>query len=477
MLFSTPWSRAGFVASVVFAASLFGILTRPVGFLAAFWPANAVLLGLMVRYPQLATPSGWLAATAGYLAADLVTGGGLLVTVWLTAGNLAGAMTGVFLFGRLNPDDRHLRRPLSMLYLFAICGATGVAAAAVGGGAGPVLIGKPWWTSCAYWFATELVNGILLLPVILTMPRPADIRSWGGRLIGQVRTNAANALPVLALLVSMACSLLLGGPGAIMFSVPALLWCALSYDIFTTASLTLVYCSWMLIAVSVGALVIHPNADYIDETMSIRLGISLLALGPLTAAGINSVKEELLRSLNHAVSYDFLTNALGRRAFMEKGSALIRQRPSRSRRLAVLMMDIDHFKRVNDHYGHAVGDQVLVSFASTAASALREDDLFGRLGGEEFAVVLPNIDAGDAAAIAERLRATVEATPIALKGGEELRITVSIGLSYPAESSTLTLDRLLTEADMALYRSKQAGRNRVTTTQVQDSRIERDLHS
>ncbi|QDT54376.1 putative diguanylate cyclase YedQ [Caulifigura coniformis] len=465
------------MAGVVFAASLFGILTRPVGFLAAFWPANAVLLGLMVRYPQLATPSGWLAATAGYLAADLVTGGGLLMTIWLTAGNLAGAMTGVFLFSRLNAEHRHLRRPLSMLYLFAICAATGVAAAAVGGGAGPVLIGKPWWTSCAFWFATELVNGILLLPVILTVPRPGDIRSWKGQLFNQFRTDGAAALPVLTLLASMVCSLLLGGPGAIMFSVPALLWCALSYDIFTTACLTLLYCSWMLVAVSMGALVIHPNADYIDQTMSIRLGISLLALGPLTAAGINSVKEELLRSLNHAVSYDFLTKALARRAFMEKGGALVRQRSSRPRRLAVLMMDIDHFKRVNDHYGHAAGDQVLVSFVSMVASVLREDDLFGRLGGEEFAVVLPNIDPVDAAAIAERLRAKVETTPVALKEGEELRITVSVGLVYPPESSSLTLDRLLTEADAALYRSKQAGRNRVTTAQAHDSRFDRDLSS
>lgn len=442
-------------------ASLFGILTRPVGFLAAFWPANAILLGIMIRYPRLATPAGWLAATLGYLAADYATGGGWLMTLWLTAGNLAGAMTGVALFSQLSDEDRYLRRPQSMLYLFCICAATGVAAAAVGGGAGPILIGKDWSTSCVFWFVTELVNGMLLLPVMLTAPPLRGIEPAVARMIESVRRNQMVAVPVLVLLLSMIGSLLLGGPGSMMLSVPALLWCALSYDLFATALLTLLYCFWMLVAVSAGSLLIQPLNDYIAETLSIRLGISLLALGPLTAASINRARMELVQSLNHALNHDFLTDALARRAFMTLGTGAIDQTP-RALSPAVLMMDIDHFKSVNDRYGHSVGDQVLVEFARTVSGQLRERDLFGRLGGEEFAVILPQIARQDAEAVAERLLEQVARTPVTTSAGEILKITVSIGLAYPEGAAVHTLESMLSVADHALYRSKRDGRNRVT---------------
>ncbi len=86
------------VALAIFLASLFGILTRPVGFLAALWPANAILLGLMVRNPGLASIWGWVGAFAGYIVADVVTGGDIAITLWLTLANLAGAFTGYTLF-------------------------------------------------------------------------------------------------------------------------------------------------------------------------------------------------------------------------------------------------------------------------------------------------------------------------------------------------------------------------------------------
>ncbi|MES2789587.1 MAG: diguanylate cyclase [Planctomycetota bacterium] len=455
------------LGGLVFAASLFGILTRPVGFLAAFWPANAILLGVMVRYPVLASAWGWIAAIVGYLAADFLTGGGVLMTLWLTTGNLAGAATGVFLFLRLTDEDRHLRRPLSVLYLFSICAATGIAAALVGGGVGPVLFGKDWLTGFAFWFITELVNSILLIPVILTAPRRSELRATIHQLADAVQQTPIILGPLLALLISMAASVLIGGPGAIVFSVPALLWCALRYNLFSTALLTLLYCAWMMMAVSAGNLVIHPVSDYINETMSIRLGICLLALGPLTAASINAAREELLRSLDHAVNHDYLTNALARRAFMRHGAVLIEKNPNQQLLPAVLMMDIDHFKSVNDRYGHTAGDHVLVSFASIITKHLREKDLFGRLGGEEFAVILPQVAAADALMIAERLRSKIEMTPILMPNGDTLRITVSIGVAYPAESCTPPLETLLHEADQALYQSKHEGRNRITGVQVE----------
>lgn len=107
------------VATIIFAlvcvASLLGILTRPLGQLASLWPANALLLGAMVRFPNLATRYGWAAAVAAYFAADLVTGGHFFTTVILTAGNLAGVVTGFLLYQRFSPEHRNLQESSSVL--------------------------------------------------------------------------------------------------------------------------------------------------------------------------------------------------------------------------------------------------------------------------------------------------------------------------------------------------------------------------
>jgi diguanylate cyclase (GGDEF)-like protein len=125
----------------------------------------------------------------------------------------------------------------------------------------------------------------------------------------------------------------------------------------------------------------------------------------------------------------------------------------------MLMMDIDHFKRVNDTHGHDVGDEVLRELATTSLKALREADILGRLGGEEFAVLLPETEAAAAMDVAERLRRAVENSPIETNGGA-LAITVSIGAAC-MDTTTGSVEELLKRADVALYEAKQTGRNKV----------------
>jgi len=125
----------------------------------------------------------------------------------------------------------------------------------------------------------------------------------------------------------------------------------------------------------------------------------------------------------------------------------------------MFMMDIDHFKRVNDTYGHDVGDQVLSALAGIAVGALREADILGRLGGEEFGVLLPETARQSAMDVAERLRRAVEGSVIHTNAGD-LRITVSIGVAIMG-GTTGAVDALLKDADVALYEAKQSGRNRV----------------
>lgn len=137
--------------------------------------------------------------------------------------------------------------------------------------------------------------------------------------------------------------------------------------------------------------------------------------------------------------------------------------------LSMLMIDIDFFKRVNDRWGHASGDHVLVALADVLRQNLREVDLPARLGGEEFAVLLPQTTLADAMATAERLRAAVQGTPVAPapdapppgEGDGHIHFTVSIGVAEAVSDDSRTLDAMLATADRRLYAAKQAGRNRV----------------
>jgi diguanylate cyclase (GGDEF)-like protein len=124
-----------------------------------------------------------------------------------------------------------------------------------------------------------------------------------------------------------------------------------------------------------------------------------------------------------------------------------------------LLLDLDRFKRINDTFGHHVGDQVLVKFCAVAMAALRPDDLFGRLGGEEFASLLPDTSLDEGLAVAERIRSSFEATTLEA-GANTLAVTVSVGVEMSIDPSPNLAD-IIKAADRALYRAKANGRNRV----------------
>ena len=129
--------------------------------------------------------------------------------------------------------------------------------------------------------------------------------------------------------------------------------------------------------------------------------------------------------------------------------------------LAVALLDLDRFKQINDTYGHLIGDEVLRHVADTMTGLLRDYDLAGRFGGEEFVMLLPQTRAPDAFKIADRVRAHIARLPIATSGGEPVRVTVSIGVAALDAGSSRELTELLAAADAALYRAKASGRNQV----------------
>jgi diguanylate cyclase (GGDEF)-like protein/PAS domain S-box-containing protein len=170
-------------------------------------------------------------------------------------------------------------------------------------------------------------------------------------------------------------------------------------------------------------------------------------------------KRQLQEELTRLAHTDELTGLLNRRRFTQR----LQQEISRARRhdrpLSLIMMDVDFFKSVNDRFGHDTGDLVLQKVAGACARALRQHDIFGRLGGEEFAVILPDVAGTEAEQVAERVRTIVESEPIRA-GRDPIQITVSIGLCELCHELE-GFEALLKAADTALYRAKNNGRNRV----------------
>jgi len=156
---------------------------------------------------------------------------------------------------------------------------------------------------------------------------------------------------------------------------------------------------------------------------------------------------------------DVLTGVSSRRAFLASLEAEIARAHRHKQCLSLLMLDIDHFKRVNDIYGHPIGDAVLQQFASSCAGMLRGHDLFGRLGGEEFAIALPHTDIEGAQSVGEKIRVAIAQTPIPTSAGPTA-ITVSIGLAQ-LEAGNVEVQQLIARADGALYQAKRDGRNQV----------------
>ncbi|MHB9132294.1 MAG: sensor domain-containing diguanylate cyclase [Armatimonadota bacterium] len=185
-------------------------------------------------------------------------------------------------------------------------------------------------------------------------------------------------------------------------------------------------------------------------------------IGAVEVFNVNAGKAaalEKIKELENLAFMDSLTRIANRRYLELSLQAHLNEAGRYRWPFGVLFLDIDHFKAVNDHYGHDIGDQVLRMVANTLAASTRSFDLIGRWGGEEFVAVISNADAAQVEAVAQRYRALVEQSFL-MVGEAQMRVTVSIGgtLAYPGDD----IDSLIKRADQLMYRSKELGRNCVS---------------
>ena len=170
-------------------------------------------------------------------------------------------------------------------------------------------------------------------------------------------------------------------------------------------------------------------------------------------------EEYHIRCIEENAKVDALTGLHNRRWLEEMYTRELKRSNAGNLHLSAFMVDIDHFKRINDSYGHLVGDQVLIAVSKVILACLRPTDMPVRYGGEEFTIFLPGTSVENAKIVGERLRAAVEALPISLPNGDKLTVTVSVG--FTERQNEDTVEAIIKRADDALYFAKESGRNRV----------------
>lgn len=285
------------------------------------------------------------------------------------------------------------------------------------------------------WHHWLVVIAVLVTPLVLDAPTP-------------VRAGTMSSVMALLLLPSAVAALRRGWRAELSFRVVALML-ALACVMLGLRGVLAVW--WLRVAPAAG-----------EPWLSWTSVVFMLAFMAVLAAGFGFVLatfERMASQMRELASVDGLTGACNHNTTV----SLLAHAMERARRegqpVAFVMLDLDHFKHVNDRHGHAVGDQVLKAVAACTRARLRGSDVLGRLGGEEFGLVLPATGATGARHLAEQVRLAVEALPLTGDGGRPLQVTLSAGVAEAVPSDTP--DTLMHVADKALYQAKQQGRNRV----------------
>lgn len=210
---------------------------------------------------------------------------------------------------------------------------------------------------------------------------------------------------------------------------------------------------------------LHGETGRITQILILMWAIFSLVLLAAHQAIIRVTRRllSLQETLRWRANYDGLTRQLNRSAFFDKAERLLALNKQHQQPVSLIQLDLDHFKSVNDTLGHHAGDKVLRHAAAVIAKSLRKSDVLGRVGGEEFCVLLPDTGLQEAVEIAERIRSELASKDVRIDAAHKLRVTASMGVSSSEEKQDYKIEHLQSLADVRLYQAKQAGRNCVSS--------------
>ncbi|MBQ5948488.1 GGDEF domain-containing protein [Massilia sp. ST3] len=306
-----------------------------------------------------------------------------------------------------------------------------------------------------YWIAPGHAAATTALRLTLVLVGALGYIDWGPRVSVAWRCGLVYVTHSGAMILSSALL-----PGGLVLALPAITGImfplALLEPRLPRLFLLLLFPSALFAAL--GAAVLAPQA----LASSLLVYLACLGLAACTAVAQGRMRRAAFlaeRALAYSAHHDSLSGVLARGYLMELAEHDLALAKRYGRPLAVCMLDIDHFKRVNDHFGHPAGDALIREVSKACSSELRASDYFGRVGGEEFVCVMPETTEEEARACAERMRLAVAAIRLATPAGP-VRCTISIGIAA-LEPAHVDFGVLLAAADAALYQAKESGRDRV----------------
>lgn len=458
-LFKKPAIAAVATAGLVFIANLIGIWAAARFPHAGIWPANAILLGILATQPKSNNVITWVLSIAAYMVATLLFVGGFGQAALLTALNLITVVVGLLLIRAFTSRLSPVTKPADVVTLFAVMIAAAATAGVIGGLVTDQSIDGDWMARVLLRSATEFLNLAVFLPLVIggliQGPPPQKLTRDRGILF---RHGVALAVLVGSCLLMVA----LPGPGSYVLYLPALIWCATRVRARVAFGLSACAALWTVTAVAAQVVLLGPDHSHISSNWgmaSFRMGVGAVSMAVIAVVALNAFWRRTHYEQLARANYDSLTGLLNRTQFYESAKFSLEQESDGTSNIAIAI-EIDRFNALNETRGQPASDRVLQTVAELLTANIRRGDIVGRLGGEEFAILLPGAGIDEGNRVAERMRESIAAESFSHDAGD-FTTSVSIGLvEFPAPSD---FSRMLSLADEALYEAKAAGRNRVVT--------------
>lgn len=466
--------RVAFLALLVAGyclAAMGGLaISRQTGRIATLWPPNGIAVAVLLLLPRVRWAEAIAAGAAGSVLANLLGGAPLAAAASITVANVVECTLAATLVARWGERRRLFQQAGDVLVLGAAATIAATAAGVVSASGAALVAGLPFGRTFARWVVGDLLGLLVVTPIVFL----AIARTVHGPDALLRQRGVTERYTLLALVLAVALAVHAPGMPPIEFLVlPAVVLASFRLGPMGAALATVLVAVVGSIGTVLDAQALGASADAVTFAVLLfqlhlaALFVSALPVGSAMArraqleADLVAAKERADRvagEMTQLARVDALTGTLVRREFLAQLEAHGARAREAGEPLVLAMLDVDHFKPINDRFGHVVGDALLAAIGAACRSAMRTGDVIGRVGGEEFAMLLPVTDRETACRIAERLRDAVERLQVPTPEGPRVGATISIGLAVFAGQQ---LDRLLDDADRALYRAKALGRNRV----------------
>lgn len=460
------------LAAGYLATALGGLaISRQAGNIATLWPPNGMLVAALLLTSQRRWADVLIAGAIGSLAANLFNGNTVLAASSITVANLVEAGIAATIIRRQTGRRVLFQHSSDVMVLIVASITAALVAGALSATSAKLLMHAPFTTIFIKWVLGDVLGLLVVMPIAVIAH---DLVKHGPDLMMSMRTQG-EAAAILAGVFGVSVAVFAPNVPPVQFLVmPTVLLASFRLGPLGAALSTVI----VAVVGSLGTVLAAKAGSITPDEITLRvfsfqLNLAVLFLTALPIGSAMAQRSQLERDLTDEkeradrfakdmaslANIDDLTGLATRRFFLDQLDNMAATARRVKQPLTLAMIDIDHFKPINDNFGHAVGDAVLMAIGAACRSAVRNEDVIGRLGGEEFAMLMPLTDQETAYRIVDRLREAVAAIAIPTSDGRSVSVTISVGMAMFADQQQI--DRLLLDADRALYLAKERGRNRI----------------